>query len=195
MICTDLEQESSFILAREKVSHFEWIDDNEIVVWCRNLNQKIVNLRNNSFLEKKIFPKIRKILNFSNLNIRNKILSNAYHVININNPSQLIKLNNKSLNEDGHPQISPDNKFLITDTYANKDGYMKLLLLDRINNKVYILGEFKLAEYLYKNSLKYDLHPRWDNSGNLISIDSSHEGSRQSYILNIKSLLSRINSN
>jgi hypothetical protein len=195
LICTDLEQESSFILAREKVSHFEWIDDNEIVVWCRNLNQKIVNLRNNSFLEKKIFPKIRKILNFSNLNIRNKILSNAYHVININNPSQLIKLNNKSLNEDGHPQISPDNKFLITDTYANKDGYMKLLLLDRINNKVYTLGEFKLAEYLYKNSLKYDLHPRWDNSGNLISFDSSHEGSRQSYIINIKSLLSRINSN
>mgnify|MGYP006157982323 CR=1 FL=1 len=72
---------------------------------------------------------------------------------------------------------------------------MKLLLLDRKNNEVYTLGEFKLAEYLYKNDLKYDLHPRWDNSGNLISFDSSHEGSRQSFILNIKSLLSKINSN
>jgi len=104
-------------------------------------------------------------------------------------------LKNNLLNEDGHPQISPNRKFLITDTYADKDGYMKLLLFDRINDKVYTLGEFKLAEYLYNNKLKYDLHPRWDGSGNLINVDSSHEGSRQSLIINIKNLLSEISSN
>ena len=195
MICTDIEEKYSLVIAREKVSHFEWIDDNQIIVWCRNLNQKIVNLRNNNFLEKRIFPTIKKILNFSNLNIQNKILTNAYHTINVNNPSKLVKLKNNLLNEDGHPQISPDRKFLITDTYADKDGYMKLLLFDRINDKVYTLGEFKLAEYLYNNKLKYDLHPRWDGSGNLINIDSSHEGSRQSLIINIKNLLSEISSN
>ena len=69
---------------------------------------------------------------------------------------------------------------------------MKLLLLDRINNKVYIIGEFKLAKYLSENNLKYDLHPRWDNTGNLICIDSSHMGSRQSFIISIKNLLSKI---
>jgi len=192
LICTDIVKKSNSILAREKVSHFEWISDDEIIVWCRNLNKRIVNLRNNSFLEKKIFPAIRKIINFSSINFKNKILSNAYHLIDVNNPSKLVKLNNDLLNQDGHPQISPDKKFIITDTYTNNEGYMKLLLLDRINNKVYIIGEFKLAKYLSENNLKYDLHPRWDNTGNLICIDSSHMGSRQSFIISIKNLLSKI---
>ena len=192
LICTDIKKEKNIILVREKVSHFEWINDKEIFVWCRNLNQKIIKLRNNSFLEKKIFPSIRKILNFSDMNIKNRILTNDYHLINIEEPSKIIRLNNKSLNEDGHPQISPDKKFLITDTYADNKGYMKLLLLNINTKKVYVLGEFKIAEYLQKNNLKYDLHPRWDNSGSLISIDSSHVGSRQSFILNIEKLLLKL---
>ena len=126
------------------------------------------------------------------MNIKNRILTNDYHLINIEEPSKIIRLNNKSLNEDGHPQISPDKKFLITDTYADNKGYMKLLLLNISTKKVYVLGEFKIAEYLQKNNLKYDLHPRWDNSGSLISIDSSHVGSRQSFILNIEKLLLKL---
>ncbi len=192
LICTDIKQDNSIVLAQEKVSHFEWINDNEIIVWCRNLSPKIVKLRNNSFLEKKIFPTIKKILNFSNINIKNRILKNDYHLIDINNPHKLKKLNNKLLNEDGHPQISPDKNFIITDTYANKNGYMKLLLLHRLSKKVYVLGEFKVAEYLIKNNLKYDLHPRWDNSGSLINIDSSHVGSRQNFVLSIEKLLLKL---
>ena len=119
-------------------------------------------------------------------------MTNDYHFINIDEPSKIIRLNNKLLNEDGHPQISPDKNFVITDTYPNNKGYMKLLLLNINTRKVYILGEFKIAEYLLKKGLKYDLHPRWDNSGNLISIDSSHVGSRQSFILNIEKLLLKL---
>ncbi len=192
LICSDIKRENHVVLAREKVSHFEWINDKEIIVWCRNLSQNIIKLRNYSFLEKRIFPSIRKILNFSKINLKNKILTNDYHLINVEEPSKIKRLNNKSLNEDGHPQISPDKKFLITDTYANNKGYMKLLLLNIKLNKVYLLGEFKVAEYLKKNNLKYDLHPRWDNSGRLISIDSSHVGSRQSFILNIEKLLLKL---
>ena len=55
------------------------------------------------------------------------------------------------------------------------------------------MGEFKLDDYLINNDLKYDLHPRWDNTGTLICIDSSHQGSRQTYILNIEKLLEKIN--
>ena len=39
-ICTDLNKNTHTLLAREKVSHFEWIDNDTIVVWCRN-NSKI----------------------------------------------------------------------------------------------------------------------------------------------------------
>ena len=45
---------------------------------------------------------------------------------------------------------------------------MKLILFDLLKSKSYLIGEFKLAEYLINNKLKYDLHPRWDNSGKLL---------------------------
>jgi len=104
----------------------------------------------------------------------------------------MIKINNDLLNEDGHPQISPNNRFLITDTYANNKGYMKLILFDLLKSKSYLIGEFKLAEYLINNKLKYDLHPRWDNSGKLLNIDSSHLDSRQNFVIDISNLLSKI---
>ena len=192
LIYTNLNNRENVILAREKVSHFEWISNNEIIVWCRNLNPKIIKLRTNGFLEKNIFPTLRKIINFSSMKMKNKILSNSYYSINVKKPSNMIKINNDLLNEDGHPQISPNNRFLITDTYANNKGYMKLILFDLLKSKSYLIGEFKLAEYLINNKLKYDLHPRWDNSGKLLNIDSSHLDSRQNFVIDISNLLSKI---
>ena len=192
LICTDLNNGENVILAREKVSHFEWISNNEIIVWCRNLNPKIIKLRTNGFLEKNIFPTLRKIINFSSMKMKNRILSNSYYSINVKKPSNMIKINNDLLNEDGHPQISPNNRFLITDTYANNKGYMKLILFDLLKSKSYLIGEFRLAEYLINNKLKYDLHPRWDNSGKLLNIDSSHLDSRQNFVIDISNLLSKI---
>ena len=192
LISTDIEKNTNTIIAREKVSHFEWISENEIIVWCRNLNNKITNLRNNSFLEKNVFPVIKKFLSFSKASFKNKILSNYYYIINVDNPSNPKKITNKLLNEDGHPQISPNKRFLITDTYADKNGYLKLFLLDLKTDQVYKIGQFKIADYLVKNKLKYDLHPRWDNSGKLINFDSSHLGSRQNFVIDITKLLSEI---
>ena len=132
-------------------------------------------------------------MNLVTPNFKSRILSTSYHLIDLKTPNKLTKLNDKLLTEDGHPQLSPNNRYLITDTYADKEKYQKLILYDLKKKKIYTLGKFKLDDYLIKNYLKYDLHPRWDNTGNLICIDSSHQGSRQSYILNIKKLIDEIN--
>ena len=66
------------------------------------------------------------------------------------------------------------------------------MLYDLEKNKTHDVGEFKISENLTNNSLKCDLHPRWNHKGNLISIDSSHEGSRQSYIINVEKLINNI---
>ena len=80
---------------------------------------------------------------------------------------------------------------MITDTYPNKEGFQKLLLYSIERDKTIELGFFKTSEYLKENKLKYDLHPRWSKSNKLISIDSSHDGSRQSYIINIENILKK----
>ena len=113
-------------------------------------------------------------------------------MIKLNNPHKLIKLDENNLTEDGHPQVSKNGRFLITDTYANKIGYQKLLLYDLIKNKTHFVGEFKVDSYLKNKNLKYDLHPRWNHNSNKISIDSSHNGSRQSYIIDIQELINTI---
>ena len=192
-ICTDIENNISQVLAKEKVSHFEWLSDEKIVVWSRNLNSNLTKLRFNSFIEKTIISNIKKILNLTTRNFKSRILSTNYHLIDLKNPLKLTKLDENLLKEDGHPQLSPNERYLITDTYANKKKYQKLLLYDLYKKEIYTLGEFKLDDYLINSDLKYDLHPRWDNTGNLICIDSSHQGSRQTYILNIEKLLEKIN--
>ena len=189
LIYTNLNNRENVILAREKVSHFEWIDNDTIVVWCRNLSPKYEKIRFNKYLEKYVVSSIKKIIKLLKPDIQQKIISTHYHVIKLNNPYKLIKLDENNLTEDGHPQISKNGKFLITDTYANKIGYQKLLLYDLINKKTHIVGEFKVDSYLKNKNLKYDLHPRWNNNSNKISIDSSHDGSRQSYIIDIQKLI------
>ena len=189
LICTDIKSQDSQVLARERVSHFEWIDNDKIVVWCRNLSPKLTKLRFNKYIEKILISNIKKLLNFTKKKFKTKILATHYYVINLKDSNKLEKLNEKLLTEDGHPQISPNGKYLITDTYENENGYQKLLLYDLIKKKLYVLGEFRVAKYLKDNDLKYDLHPRWSNDGKHISIDSSHEGSRQNYIINLKKLI------
>ena len=192
-ICTYINEPRNQLLASEKVSHFEWINNEKIVVWCRNLSPHFQKLRFNSFLEKYFVTYLKKVVNKLKPSLKAKMLSTHYHLIDLNNPNKITKLDEKILTEDGHPQISGDGKYLVTDTYANKAGYQKLMLYDLVKNKTHDVGEFKIADYLKRKDLKCDLHPRWNAKGNLISIDSSHEGSRQSYIINIEKLIKSIN--
>ena len=191
-ICTNLNNSKSQVLARERVSHFEWINNDSIVVWSRNLSPSLEKVRFNKFLEKYFIANVKKIIKILSPKFQQKILSTHYHLINLNNPNKVTKLDKDILTEDGHPQISENKKYLITDTYANSLGFQKLMLYDIEKNKTHDIGEFKVAEYLPNNNLKYDLHPRWNFKGNLISIDSSHEGSRQSYVINIEKLIKKI---
>ena len=192
-ICTYLNKSKNIVLASEKVSHFEWINNEKIIVWSRNLPKYFQKLRLNNFLEKYIISYLKKFMNKFRSNFTLKIKSENYHLIDLDNPREITKINEKILTEDGHPQISEDGKYLVTDTYANQEGFQKLLIHDLNNNKTHYVGEFKIAEYLIKRGLKYDLHPRWNHKGDLISIDSSHDGSRQSYVINVAKLIKNIN--
>lgn len=192
-ICTDLKKKESKVLATEKATHFEWINNNSILIWSRNLNKAFTRIRLNNFTEKYVIQNLKKILEFFNPKFKQKILSTHFYLIDLNGIKKNKILDVNTLTEDGHPQISNNGKYLIIDTYANKIGFQKLMLYDIKNDKTYYIGEFKVAEYLLENNLKYDLHPRWNNEDNLISIDSSHNGSRQSYVIDIKKLIKNIN--
>ncbi|MDG5761744.1 hypothetical protein QA600_20695 [Natronococcus sp. A-GB1] len=83
---------------------------------------------------------------------------------------------------DGHPSISPNERVVVTDTYPDRARQRHLLLYDRVREETATLGRF-LAPLEYEGETRCDLHPRWDRTGEAISIDSAHEGSRNTYVV------------
>lgn len=89
---------------------------------------------------------------------------------------------------DGHPSVSPDGRWMLTDDYPDTSRFSGLYLYDLKNNKRYILGKF-FQPLKYKKEKRIDLHPKWSPDGKHISIDSGHNGKRNMYILNIEKIV------
>ena len=83
---------------------------------------------------------------------------------------------------DGHPSFSPNRRWIITDSYPDRARQQHLLLFEVDTGRLIELGKF-LEPLSFNGPNRCDLHPRWSPDGNLISIDSSHEGRRKTFFL------------
>ena len=90
--------------------------------------------------------------------------------------------------KDNHMSYSPDRKFYITDTYPEKERMQLLRLYNIEKNECYDLGRF----YSMPSSvtdIRCDLHPRWNCAGNAFTFDSTHEGFRAIYRMELEDIL------
>lgn len=87
------------------------------------------------------------------------------------------------LNEDGHPTFC--GRYLITDTYPDRSGIMKVLVYDRYDRR--LVAENRLfSPLVFRDEKRCDLHPRpvvKDGRIAAIYIDSTHSGKRRLYQL------------
>jgi glycosyltransferase involved in cell wall biosynthesis len=84
---------------------------------------------------------------------------------------------------DGHPTFSRNQPHeFLTDTYPDKKRQQHVLLFDSAANQLREVGRF-LSPWAYRNLFRCDLHPRFSPDESLISIDSAHTGTRQSYVI------------
>ncbi len=90
---------------------------------------------------------------------------------------------------DGHCTYSPDRRWILTDTYPEKN-MRALLLYHPAENLLIEIGRFYSPENLGEE-IRCDLHPRWNRDGKEVSIDSAHEGSRQIYIFDVSEIVER----
>lgn len=89
---------------------------------------------------------------------------------------------------DGHPSLSPDGRWVITDSYPDRARLRRLLLCRAAAGEVIEVGTFR-APWRYDGAIRCDLHPRWSPDGRAVSIDSAHEGVRRTYVLDVSRLL------
>jgi len=87
------------------------------------------------------------------------------------------------LDYDGHGTFSPDEKWMVTDTYPDRNmREQKIYLMDMETEAVMSLGRFVEPEE-FTGHWRCDIHCRWSPEGNMIGFNSTHTGSRQVYVV------------
>jgi hypothetical protein len=86
---------------------------------------------------------------------------------------------------DGHPSVSTDGNFIITDTYPDKSQFSSLYLFNKKNDTPYLLGKF-FQPFKYRYEGRIDLHPKWGYNISNIFIESGHSNERKLYKITLK---------
>ena len=90
------------------------------------------------------------------------------------------------LDWDGHCTYSPDGKWLSTEGYrdAKHNRHWKMLRLS--DGAVFDLGAYFVPAAYRPGYWRCDLHARWRSDSRQLAFNSTHEGTRQIYLIDIK---------
>lgn len=89
------------------------------------------------------------------------------------------------LTGNGHAVYSPDGKWLLTDLPPDEGDRRALLVCNPATRRSFVIGRFQAAPEL-RGPLRCDLHARWTPDGRAVCLDSTHEGSRQMYLVDVR---------
>jgi hypothetical protein len=112
---------------------------------------------------------------------------NAFHVYE-DESENVTAVGVEVLKQDGHCTYSPCGKWILTDTYPNRERMQTLMMYHVENHEVIALGHFYQAP-TDDIQLRCDLHPRWSRDGKSVCIDSKYSGKRQMYLLDVSKIL------
>ena len=92
---------------------------------------------------------------------------------------------------DWHCLYSPDGKFMSAETYWTKNFERPWILVRLDDGLIKPMGSFFVPKAYRSSHWRCDLHARYRPDGRQIAFNSVHEGSRQVYIRDIVSQISR----
>ena len=175
------------VLLDDKMSHFDWSDNDHVVVWCR-VNNAIRKLKESKFLAlaRALYRLSRKI----RINaVRQGIYNESFRKINVNT-GESAPIGKGVLSEDGHPQVQPGNPDVwINDTYPNPSHIQTLMLYRVSNSRRLDLLKLPTQPSIQETCWRCDFHPRWHPAGKRVCIDSAHLGNRQLCVVDVEQQL------
>ncbi|MGB4781513.1 hypothetical protein [Candidatus Methylomirabilis sp.] len=177
------------LLASEKVSHFDWVDDDTLVVWARFMPEGIGRLRASGVLNRPILKQLVQVVRMFRGSLKNSILSEHYYRIPVENPTQRETIASNVLTADGHPMLHPSRPIMVSDTYPDENGVLHLFLYDFLKDTRVDIGDFNDGVTAGDSDLKCDLHPRWDRAGERIAVDICEKGIRRLAVVDARSAL------
>lgn len=112
---------------------------------------------------------------------------NAYVVFNDKTNAKYLLSERLPVN-DGHPSVSGDGKWMVTDTYPQFDRISKIYLFNLEDFRLLLLGSF-YQPLKYLGSSRIDLHPKWNLQGDKIFFESGHNGFRNLYEIDVTDIV------
>ena len=92
------------------------------------------------------------------------------------------------MTENGHCTYLPGNRWILNDTYPDKQRLQHPYLYNIETGKRYPLGHFHSPPQ-YTGEWRCDNHPRFSPDGRSVVIDSAHSGGRQLYLIDVRGIV------
>jgi hypothetical protein len=89
----------------------------------------------------------------------------------------------------GHCTYLPGGRFILNDTYPDRERNQNVFLYEIATGKRIALGSFH-APKEYTGEWRCDTHPRYSHDGRLVCVDSAHSGGRQMYLIELSGIIS-----
>jgi hypothetical protein len=188
MIVTDKNAKAFKIVAQGGVSHFDWIDNDTILVWTR-FSSALATMRSRGVLGSPLLKPLLKLGRSFKGTWKKRLLSEAYYGISVVDPSNRFRFGFPELNSDGHPMIARSHPWVLTDFYPDAKNQMPVMLYRPEDQRRIDLHRFTHHPRSKHTDDKCDLHPRWNRDETLVAVDTCEDGYRQVRILDARDIV------
>lgn len=195
----NMEPQDSMLDAYHKVNHIDlspdqtkfiflhrWFDTNNVkhsrLITYDLTNKKMKIIANEDMVSHYSWKNDHEIVAY----LRHRGIDH-YYLIDIETLKMTLIGNMNELNDDGHPSLTKDEQWMVTDTYPDYTCKSHLLLFNMITKKMIMLGDF-YSPKRYHGINRCDLHPRWSNAKEL-TFDSVYQGMRRLCRIDISEII------
>ena len=168
-------------------SHTGWRNDADFVIYANRPNRVyqtyLQHARNNAVWMQPLRAAARCARRYL-LSQRNfKRITHGYYYLQSDQAEGSRPIAADHLRDDGHPTWTRNGQFMLTDTYADENGYRHLLIYNHLSGHLNELGRF--FSPFNCCGFRCDLHPRFSRDEKSLIIDSAHTGHRQVLVMDI----------
>lgn len=192
---SDLDGNLTPLISRGFCSHAGWKNNSVITAWGRlpkgiNKAQSVQSpiIRKGLRIALKVYH-----LLIHSASVRQKLTNDSYVFFDKESGTKY-KLEKSDFVSDGHCTWNTQGNLMLTDTYPDSDNMRSLMIYSEEEKEVYLLGKFfsypdiREKEKYALAGIRCDLHPKWSYNCKRVYFDSTHEGYRALYCVEMDSL-------